>query len=327
MLDIAQGYADAPIARRSRSAAQSRRRPRLARVRRRAPRRRAGRRRSSAARGRAAPSRAAACSCRATRATSGVTVHALGAIEDDEVGRRALDEPGRRPAAIRPPSTRRRPGRQRLDRPQQRQPAGVDRGEQDAERGLEPADPVGRQPELDRLVDLGVRRVVGRDRVGRAVQRAPPGRPPRRRRARSGGLTRSDVSYGAADERAVRPRVAARASQAQRRAPATHSSVKREVVRRHVAGDRQARAPWPAGRGRARPPVERWVRWSRAPGTSRHDVGQDREVARDRASPRRRPASRAARARSPRTRRSPRRRRSATASSACSTIGSPSAPA
>ena len=48
--------------------------------------------------------------------------------------------------------------------------SGVDRGEEDAQRRLETADPVGRQPELDRLVDVGVGRVVGGHGVGGAIE-------------------------------------------------------------------------------------------------------------------------------------------------------------
>ena len=75
----------------------------------------------------------------------------------------------------------------------------------------------------------------------------------------------------------------------------------REVMRRHVAGDRQARRPSPAGRGRATAAVETWVRCSRAPGTSRHDVGRGSRGRARPPPPRPRPASRAARGRSRRS--------------------------
>ena len=62
---------------------------------------------------------------------------ALRAIEDDEVGRRALDEPDRAVAPRPGAEHGRRTRRQRLDGAGERQPAGVDGGEQDAERGLD----------------------------------------------------------------------------------------------------------------------------------------------------------------------------------------------
>ena len=93
-----------------------------------------------------------------------------------------------------------------------------------------PADPVRGQPELDVLVDRRVRRVVGRDRVGGAVDEGRQARRGVRRRERSGGLTRSAGRTAARPARRrptdrPRGRRASSASHAQRRAPASHSSV------------------------------------------------------------------------------------------------------
>ena len=109
------------------------------------------------------------------------SVHRPGraAVDDDEVRRLALAE-RRRQAAARPEHPR-RARRQRLDRAHQRQDPGIDRRQHDPDRRLDPADPVRRPAELDVLVDLGVRRVVGRDGVRGAVDAAPRARRPRPR--------------------------------------------------------------------------------------------------------------------------------------------------
>ena len=98
---------------------------------------------------------------------------------------------------------------------------------------------------------------------------------------RSGGFTRSDDAYGAATiAPVVAPTGRRVASHAQRRAPASHSSVSArwcgvtsQVTGRPAAFARRTRSSAPA--------VERWVRCSRAPGHVADDVGEDREVAGD----------------------------------------------
>ncbi len=96
---------------------------------------------------------------------------------------------------------------------------------------------------------------------------------------RNGGLTRKDDAYGSGDDRLVRPRVAARVP---RPAPGAGDPLvgQREVVRRHVAGDRQA--------GRLGSTDELQGPCGRDVGQvqtgARHvpkDVGQDGQVARD----------------------------------------------
>jgi len=97
------------------------------------------------------------------------TVSRLGA-RDLVIINRTLDKAERpipaRPAGQHPHG----PACQRLHGAEQGQPPRVDRGENDAQRSLEAADPVRRLAELDSLVDLGVRGVVRGDRVGRAVE-------------------------------------------------------------------------------------------------------------------------------------------------------------
>ena len=63
-----------------------------------------------------------------------------------------------------------------------------------AERGLEPDDAVRRLVELDVLLVLVVRRVVGRDRLDRAVGEPGAQRRRRRRAVRSGGAILALVS-------------------------------------------------------------------------------------------------------------------------------------
>ena len=198
----------------------------LPRVRRRAPRRRPGRRPSSAGRGRPAPSRAAGVFL----PRDGARPASPSSARSDRTrrGRRAHPRRGRpaRPRRDRAPEHRRRAGRQRLDRAKQRQPAGVDRGQQHAERRLDAADPVRR---LRRTRPPCRPRCAGAWSV--AMASAVPSRSAARQAAassgaRSGGFTRSDDAYGAATIAPSRPRVAADpASHAHRRAPATHSSV------------------------------------------------------------------------------------------------------
>ena len=89
---------------------------------------------------------------------------------------------------------------------------------------------------------------------------------------RSGGLTRSDVSNGAGDDRPVRPRVERAPVGVERLPrPAAHAGDplvrEGEVVRRDVAGHGQPGRLRGADVGE-RAAVETWVRWSRAPGTS-----------------------------------------------------------
>ena len=124
----------------------------------------------------------------------------------------------------------RRPGRERLDGAHERQAARrrPPRARSRAAVSI-PEIPLLAQPELDVLVDLGVRRVVRGDGVGGAVRE--------RRQAGAGvlGATQRRVDPERRVERrrldrAVGPRIraapsASSASQAQRRDPAIHSSV------------------------------------------------------------------------------------------------------
>ena len=250
------------------------------------------------------------------------TVQRSRSIEDDEVGGRALDRA--RPDARAVGRRGRAPARSSAPRPPAASGSGRHRRPRarSAEGGLDAADPVGGQAELDRLVDLGVRRVVRGDRVGRAVEQ--------RRQTGSGVVRRPQRRVDAespcrtARRRARRPPTdpPRRASHAHRRAPATHSSVRARWcgVTSQVTGSPAAFARRTRSSASA---VETWVRCSRAPGIVADHVGEDRQVARRPQPPRPPPASRAARGRSRRTRRSPRRRRSASASSGWSTIGRP----
>ena len=173
-------------------------------------------------------------------------------VEDDEV-RRARPRQPRPRAAARPAAEHAGgAGRQRLDRPGERQPVRVDRREQHAERRLDAADPVRGQPELDLLVDLGVRRVVGRDRVGRPVDE--------RREARGGVLGGPQRRVDPAGRRIRRGRRAPRRPTGRARAVAVDRLPRpaprpgdplvgqAEVVRRHVAGHRQPGGLRPADR-------------------------------------------------------------------------------
>ena len=231
---------------------------------------------------------------------------------------RAFDEPDRCRATAPRTEDPRRPDGQRLDgaRAAAACPASTSSSSSPSAVSM-PLIPFAAQPELDRLVDLGVRRVVRGDRVGRAVEQRDRGRP----RASTGAAQRrvhaqSRSSTGAASSAPSRPRVARRAvlvERIPRPAPRAGDPLvgQREVVRRHVAGDRQAARLRVADRARATPAVETCVRWSRAPGTSRDDLVEDRESPARPRPPRPRPASRAARGPSRRGPRSPRRRRSA----------------
>ena len=92
-----------------------------------------------------------------------VTVQRSDRSKIDEIGRLALDQ------LASTTDHRRRTDRERPDRLCECQAAGVHRGEHQAEGRFDAADPVRREAELDRLVDLRVRGVVGGDRVRRAV--------------------------------------------------------------------------------------------------------------------------------------------------------------
>ena len=143
-----------------------------------------------------------------------------------------------------------------------------------------PLIPFAADPELDVLVDLGVRRVVRGDSVGRAIDERGQDR---------SGIRRRPQRRVHAEGRVERPRRRSRrpptgrrvASQAQRRAPAIHSSVRARWcgVTSHVTGRPAALA--------CRTELERARRRDMGqvqPG-ARHvadDIGKDREVARDR---------------------------------------------
>ena len=275
------------------------------------PRRRGGRRRSSAARARAARARGAASSCRATRARRARPSSRRRSIEDDEVRRRALDEPDRatdRRGAEHP----RRPDGQRLDRPLRAAaaPRRPPRATTPSAVSM-PLIPFAASPNSTSLSTS----VCGAWSV--AIASAVPSSSASRHAAasagdRSGGLTRSDGRVRRRDDRAApSAHGSPLASHAQRRAPASHSSVSArwcgvtsQVTGRPAAFARRTRSSAPA--------VERCVRWRRAPRARR---GRRRRGSRGRGRrppPRPRRASPAARARSRRSRRSPRRRRSAT---------------
>ena len=177
---------------------------------------------SSTGLGRTTPSRAAASSCPSTRARRSSPSSAR--IDRRRRGRPARPRPGRAtdPITAAGPTVSAAIARASVGL------AGVDRGEHESERRLDAADAVRREPELDRLVDLRVRRVVGGDRVRRPVGEGGEARQGRPIGVRSGGLTRSDVAYGAATIAPSRHgSPSGPASHAKRRAPATHSSLRR----------------------------------------------------------------------------------------------------
>ena len=214
-----------------------------------------------------------------------MTVQPARAIEDDEVGRGTLRRGRAQPAEPEPRQDPRGATRQRRDRPGERQPPGVDRREEQAERRLDPGDPVGRQAELDLLVDPGVGGMVGGDRVGRPVEEGGQDRG-----CVAGGAQRRVDPEGrvvrAGDEGAVGPRVARRASVVDGLpGPASGAGEplvgEREVMRRDVAGDREP--------GRLRPSDELERRRGREVGQVEprprlvgEDVGEDRQVPADR---------------------------------------------
>ena len=145
---------------------------------------------------------------------------------------RSAGSPSPKPDATRPPDAEDagRAGRQRLDRPGERQPPASTAARTSPIAVSMPLIPFAAQPELDVLVDLGVRRVVGGDRVGRAVDAAPRGRP----RASSRGPERRVDAQRGVERRRRRSRrpptgraraASSSASHAQRREPAIHSSV------------------------------------------------------------------------------------------------------
>ena len=257
-----------------------------------APRRRADRRRASPAPVPTAPPEQRRVL--ATRREAGVTVQR----SDRSKTTRSAGAPSTRSSrAWRPRAEHAgRTDGQGLDRAT-RAAGRIDGREDEAERGLDAADPVRRQAELDRLVDLGVRRMVRRDRVGRAVDEG------REAGGRIVGRSQRRVDAGrrvvrARDEGAIAPTGPPLASHAHRLAPATHSSVSArwwgvtsQVTGRPAALARRIRSSASA--------VETWVRCRRAPGSSRTTSAR---IARSRATaaPRRRPASPADPARSPR---------------------------
>ena len=65
----------------------------------------------------------------------------------------------------------------------------------EAERRLQPDDPVGRVVELPLLRVVVVRRVIGADDVDRAVAQSPAGSPPGPSGSRSGGFILALVLY------------------------------------------------------------------------------------------------------------------------------------
>ena len=227
---------------------------------------RAGLRRRSAGPVRRARARAAANSCRATRSVGAQTRQPrLDRSRRGPPARPRPARPGRRPD---PAEDRGRAGRQRGDGPLSSgsRPASTAASTSPIAVSM-PLIPLAASPNSTVLVDLGVRRVVGRDRVGGAVDEG------RQARGRVGGRAERRIdperrAYGAAIERAVGPRVAASPSHAQRRAPASHSSVSArwcgvtsQVTGRPAAFARRTRSSAPA--------VETCVRCRRAPGTSR----------------------------------------------------------
>ena len=133
----------------------------------------------------AAPCRAAACSCRATRAHRRVTVQR----SERSKTTRSAGAPSTSPAepAGAPGHRARRRARSvsaSIARSSGSRPAST-AARTTPERRLEPADPVGRRAELDRLVDLGVR-ARGRWRSASAVPSSEGGEARQRRPRRSG---------------------------------------------------------------------------------------------------------------------------------------------
>ena len=173
------------------------------------------------------------------RSESDVTVHCSARSNTTRSAGRALDEAGaalrrrdRSPRIAAGPivsaSTARRSG----SRP------GIDRRQQDAQRRLDAADAVCRLAEFDRLVDLGVRRVVSGDGVGGAVED--------RGQARRGVVRRAEGRVHAkgrcerrGNERLVGPWVAGCFPRPPTRAGNPFVG-QAEVMRRHVARHRQA---------------------------------------------------------------------------------------
>ena len=128
----------------------------------------------------------------------------------------------------------RRPDRERLDRPGEREPPGVDRREHEPERGLDAADPVGRE----RRTRRPCRRLVCGAWSVAIASTVPSASAARQasgvgRRERSGGLTRSAGSYGRRDDRAVAPRVGPAPSASTRPTP---SVARRRATRRSAPG-------------------------------------------------------------------------------------------
>ncbi len=88
----------------------------------------------------------------------------------------------------------RRPDGHARDQRRQVEHAVGDQPEAERQRRLEPDDAVRRLVELDVLLVAVVRRVVGGDRVDRAVGERRRAAPRRRRRVRSGGVILALVS-------------------------------------------------------------------------------------------------------------------------------------
>ena len=165
----------------------------------------------------------------ARRERAGLDAPRCRAVEHDEVGRRALDEPARAGPA-RAAQDRRRPVVSAAIARAERQPPGVDRREDQPERGLDPArsrSPPARTRPPCRPGCAAHDRSRSRRRSRR---RARPGRQPRRRPSGAAGSPgapgRTAAATSAPSAHGLRARPSASsASQAQRRAPASHSSV------------------------------------------------------------------------------------------------------
>ena len=123
----------------------------------------------------------------------------------------------------------RRAGRHALEQGLEREQAGLDEVRVErGERGLEPGDAERRRLERDVLLVPRVRRVVGRDRTRSSPSRSASSSAARSRSARSGGFI---FTFGSSER--------------------TASSVRHEVVRRHLAVAAHAAS----ARGAARRPT------------------------------------------------------------------------
>ena len=182
------------------------------------------------------------------------------------------------------PEHARRAGGERGDGSRQRQTPRVDRREDQPESRFDPAHPVGGEAELDGFRHDRVGSVISGDGVRRSVGEC--------RQARGGVVCRPQRWVHAQrrivrrrDEGAVGPRVPSPPGSVKSLpcpAPGTRQPFvgEREVMRRDVAGDRQAT------RLRSTDEVQRCLRgevgeMEPRPGGVRDDVGEDREIARD----------------------------------------------